>query len=204
MKARGLRKNKVRRKRGAETRWNPDRLAAVEHRVAAMRERGGWVSRRERLQMRRATAAFVRWAALLGLYLAFAGQGSAAEIVAGLLAGLAAAAFSLLLRETTEHPFHLRAPWLGLAARLGTSILRDVGRVAAALAEAVLAGHRGARLDQPITPVGSGRAEAGHRALVILLASVAPNAYVLEARRSVLVLHRFAQTAPAADERWPI
>jgi hypothetical protein len=147
----------------------------------------------------------MRWLALAGLYLALVGQASRAEIVAGLLAGLAAALFSLLLREATARPLRLHAPWHRLVARVLVAILRDTARVTAALLRTAPAGNAGRRATQPYAPGGAGpEEEAGHRALVILLASVAPNAYVIEALRSSLIVHRLANAAPAKDRRWPI
>jgi hypothetical protein len=162
----------------------------------------------------------LRWVALAALYFAFAGQLSVAEVTVGLVAGLATAAFSLILREATERPLRLRAPWHRLVARLARSILRDVGRVAVALARAVTGHtatgrirrartartrHVGMTLSQPLARIGAAaEEEAGHWALVILLASIAPNGYVLESRQWSLELHRLTRAPPAPDPQWPI
>ncbi|HJT07837.1 MAG TPA: hypothetical protein VJ747_12970 [Stellaceae bacterium] len=146
----------------------------------------------------------LRWAGLTGLYVVLAGQLSISEMTAGLLTGLAAAALSLALRAAAEQRFRPRAPWHRLGPRLLLAVLRDVNRVAVALAKAMVAGRAGTIQSQPIAPIGEGAAEAGHRALAMLLVSVAPNGYVLESRRAELTLHRLAEAAPAADRLWPL
>ena len=146
----------------------------------------------------------LRWAGLTGLYVVLAGQLSISEMTAGLLAGLAAAALSLMLRAAAEQRLRLRAPWQRLVPRLSLAVLRDLNRVALALAKAVMAGHAGAIQVQPVAPAGDTAAGAGRRALAMLLASVAPNGYVLEARRAALTLHHLAEAAPAADRQWPL
>ena len=156
------------------------------------------------LPMHWAILGALRWAGLTVLYLVLAGQLSISETTAGLLAGLSAAALSLALRAAAEQRFRLRAPWHRLVPRLCLAVLRDVNRVTVALAKAVIAGHAGSIQIQPVAPTGDAAAEAGHRALAMLLVSVAPNGYVLESRRAELMLHRLAEAAPAADRQWPL
>jgi hypothetical protein len=144
----------------------------------------------------------LRWTGLTGLYLVLAGQLAISEMTAGLLAGLAAAALSLALRAAAEPRLRLRAPWHRLVPRLALAVLRDVNRVAAALAKAVIAGHAGSIQIQPVAPAGDTAAGVGRRALAMLLVSVAPNGYVLESRRAELTLHRLAEAAPATDRHW--
>lgn len=149
-------------------------------------------------------AAVLRWAALTALYLALVGQVPIAEVVAGLLSGLAAMLLSWALRAMAERPFALRAPWHRLVPRLALSLARDAARVAIALAKAIPAGGTGESLRQPFAADGDGAAGAGHRALAVLLASLAPNGYVIETGKRALQLHRLAPAAPSADPQWPL
>jgi hypothetical protein len=146
----------------------------------------------------------LRWAGLTVLYLVLAGQLSISEMTAGLLAGLSATALSLALRAAAEQRLRLHAPWHRLVPRLCLAVLRDVNRVAAALAKAVMAGHVGDIQIQPVAALDDGAAGVGHRALAMLLVSVAPNGYVLESRRAEVALHRLTEAAPAADRQWPL
>ena len=154
--------------------------------------------------MRWVTAAGVRWALLSGLYLLLAGELSFAEIVAGVLAGLLATAVSLGLRAAGERQFALCAPWPRLAARTGWALLRDIVRVALALAEAAAGGEGGMIDRQPFAGAGAEPAAAGRRALATLFASIAPNGYVTEVTPTALELHRMAPAPPAADWEWPV
>jgi hypothetical protein len=146
----------------------------------------------------------LRWAGLTGLYLALAGQFSISEMTAGLLAGLSAATLSLGLRAAAEQRFRLRAPWHLLVPRLCWAVLRDVNRVAVALAKGVIGDHAGDIQVQPVMPTGDAASGAGNRALAMLLASVAPNGFVLESRCAELTLHRLAKASPAVDRQWPL
>lgn len=154
--------------------------------------------------MRWAGEAAIRWAALTALYLALAGQVSTAETVMGVSAGLLLAILSLLLRDRAEPALRVSAPWHRLLPRAGWSILRDLVRVAGALARAIVLGRAGSIARQPFAAKHDGARAAGRNALAILLASLAPNGYVLERRRDSLLLHRLAK-APAAPKRdWAI
>lgn len=146
----------------------------------------------------------LRWAALAGLYLALVGIAPSSELIAALLASLAGAAFSILLRRSAEPAAHVRAPWARLLVRLAGAILRDVWRVGLALTRAIVLRHTGRHASLRIRRAGEGGAEQEHRALVILLASAAPNTYVLGLRRGTLVVHRLAPAAPPPDRQWPV
>src|SRR5690348_4319023 len=100
--------------------------------------------------MRRVMAGVLRGAALSALYLALVGQFPLAEVSAGLLSGALAMMLSLLLRRRAGQSFRLRAPWHKLLPRLAWSVLRDVNKVAVALAKATAAGHAGNITQQPI------------------------------------------------------
>lgn len=140
----------------------------------------------------------------MALYLALTGAGSLAEILAGVLTGFAALLLSWALRAMTERPFALRAPWHRLVPRLVLALLCDASRVAIALIKALPAGGTGWSQFQPLTAGGDDAIGAGHRALAILLASVAPNGFVTGIGERALRLHRLAPAAASADPEWPV
>jgi len=146
----------------------------------------------------------LRWALLAGLYLVLAGETETAELVAAALAGAAAMALSLLLRYAAERHFRLGAPRGRIALKLPWALLRDSHRVMLALLKASIARHSGAVVRQPFPRMGEGATSAGHRALGVLLASLAPNGYVLAEEKDALLIHRLAPAPPSADRVWPI
>lgn len=154
--------------------------------------------------MRWIAVAGARWVLLTGTYLVLAGQLALSEIVAGVLAGLLATAASLGLKAATQRQFALRAPWHRLVVRASWAVLRDIVRVALALAEAATGGQGGMIARQPFAGAGAGSAAAGRRALVTLVASIAPNGYVTDVASTALELHRLAPAPPAADREWPV
>jgi hypothetical protein len=141
---------------------------------------------------------------LSGLYLVLAGEVSLSEIIAGVLAGLLATAVSLGLQAAAERQFALRAPWHRLAAGAAWALMRDIVRVALALAQAAAGGEGGMNARQPFAGAGAEPAAAGRRALATLFASIAPNGYVTEVTPTALELHRVAPAPPAADREWPV
>lgn len=142
------------------------------------------------------TGAF-RWAALTGLYLVFAGQADVSEIVAGLLAGGTAMTLSLFLRQVAWRRFALGMPWRRLLVGLPCWLVRDSYSLARALVRALAAGHAGGIVRLPFAASTGGAAEAGRKAIAVLLASAAPNGYVLGSGRDSLTLHRLA--SPQSD-----
>jgi hypothetical protein len=154
--------------------------------------------------MRWVAVAGARWVALSGLYLVLAGELSPSEIVAGVLAGLLATLVSLGLTAAAERQFSLRAPWYRLSVQTARAVVRDIFRVALALAAAATTGQGGMFARQPFAGTGAEPAAAGRRALATLFASIAPNGYVTEITATALELHRLAPAPPAADREWPV
>lgn len=152
--------------------------------------------------------ACVAWALLFGAYLLFAGQVSADEIVAGTVAGVAGAVLSSRIRRVAERRFVLRAPWGRVARRIAASLVSDTGRVAMALTRAVMHGPDagGSLLHQPFARDGATEADAGRRAIVVLAASLAPNAYVLRIAedRDEMLLHCLVPHRASPGREWPL
>lgn len=153
--------------------------------------------------MERVLSAAWRWGALAGLYLVLAGETAIAELTAAILAGIAAAALSLGLRRATERVFVIRAPWRRLVLDILWSIARDVLRVGRAFVRVLTAGRTGTIIRQPFAQQPNDAAGAGHRALAVLLASLAPDGYVLAEDRGSLLIHRLSAAPPSRDRAWP-
>lgn len=156
--------------------------------------------------MRALTLAACRWAGLAALYLALVGQLARAEVVAAFLVAAAGAMLSLLLKNAGKRRFALGAPWLLLLRRVAAALLGDVSRIAVALARSILVGTRGAVATQPFSTHRGSEAEAGRQALVVLLASVAPNGFVVDVveKQRVLSVHRLSRVPPNPDPEWPV
>lgn len=149
----------------------------------------------------------VRWTALFALYLVLAGSLASAELLTGLGTATLATGFSLLLRRVAARPFRVNAPWAQLAVTAGRSLLDGSVRVGIALARAVLAchsGHSGHVVRRDVVMHADDAAEqAGERAIGLLAASIAPDAYVLAMGRTRMRLHCFAAAASAHGSAWP-
>jgi len=144
---------------------------------------------------------------LFALYLLFAGQASAAELGAAVLAGTAAAGYHLHVRCRARRKFHLVAPWLRLAWRIPLALARDTTLVGWGLLRAIADRDlHGGQARQPFHPGGFTPQAAAHRALAVLAASVAPNSYVVEVLEPPggLLMHRLVPRPPEADRRWPV
>ncbi|WGR93119.1 hypothetical protein MTX26_24945 [Bradyrhizobium sp. ISRA443] len=142
---------------------------------------------------------FLRWAALSGLYLAFSGQISVAEVTAGLLAALLATSYVMLVRHMTDRAFSIPAPPRAVVAQAARALVVDVFRVGAVLARAPFSGQNGRFVREPAALSHDGPSAAGGRAIAIIAASIAPNSYVIDAKRDTLELHRLADVSPSAE-----
>jgi multisubunit Na+/H+ antiporter MnhE subunit len=155
----------------------------------------------------------VAWALLTGLYLVFAGQVSVSEVVAGVLAGLAAALLSVAVRSKAKRRFRFHGvPWLLLLGRPALVLVTDTARAGGALARAVLHGPEvhgapeGATVRQAFARGGDDAQDAARRGLVTLGVSLTPNSYVLRIldERDEMRLHRLAEREPSANQAWPL
>ncbi|HEY6434145.1 MAG TPA: hypothetical protein VIZ17_19395 [Acetobacteraceae bacterium] len=141
------------------------------------------------------------------LYLLFAGQITAPELTAAALTALAAAAYHLNIRRHAHRHFRFSAPWPRLARRIAFTLARDIALVGWGLIHTI-AGHppRAGEARQPFEPGGLTEPAAGHRAIAVLAASVAPNSYVIEVLEppAGLLMHHLVPRPPAPDRKWPV
>jgi multisubunit Na+/H+ antiporter MnhE subunit len=124
------------------------------------------------------------WLVLCGLWLLYVGQHTKENAVAGAIAATIAVGFAALVARLGLYRFGLRARLLARGATLPWYLVRDFAVVTAAL----LRGRPGGRfVEYDFSPVRS----PGDRALVGLLGSITPNAYVVDVDRDrgVVVLH---------------
>lgn len=144
---------------------------------------------------------------LFAFYLLFAGQATTPELAAAALTASAITAYHLHVRHHAHRRFRFAAPWPRLAWRITSALARDIALVGWGLARAV-AGRslRSGEARQPFEPGGSTPTDAGHRAIAVLAASVAPNGYVIETLKppNGLLMHRLVRRPPAPDRKWPV
>jgi hypothetical protein len=144
---------------------------------------------------------------LVALYLLFAGQATAPELAAAALTAAAATTYHLHVRHHACRQFRFTAPWPRLAGRIAWALARDTALVGWGLVRAI-AGRplRGGEARQPFESSGLTPSAAGHRAIVVLAASVAPNGYVIDVLEppNGLLMHRLVPRPPAPDRRWPV
>jgi len=125
--------------------------------------------------MRKAVGIVLWWAVLLGLWQLYVGQTTKQTTIAGVVsAGLAVGAGALLARLGL-YRFGLDPRRLGRAAALPWNVVRDFAVVTLALTR----GRPGGAFRE----VDVAARSAGDRALVGLLGSIAPNAYVVDVDR---------------------
>lgn len=151
------------------------------------------------------TAVWV-WALGALSYMILAGQFSGDEVVAAGLLGVVAVLWHRALMGAGAGRFAFDRQALAVLARavggLPSATVAVGGRLAAALIGPV-AGTRVAR------EFSNGRrdapGEAGRRAVVVLAASLAPDAYVLRLPRDedTILYHAITGREPSGDPRWP-
>ncbi len=151
----------------------------------------------------------VVWALLTAFYLTLAGQASAVEVSAGVLAGLTGALLSAAVRRTGERRFAFRGvPWLHVLGRPALALASETAQVGRTLARAVLRGPDapGAVVRQEFAPGSEDAGSAGRRGLVTLGLSLTPNSFVLRVPdgRDGMRLHRLAARAPSENRDWPL
>jgi hypothetical protein len=122
----------------------------------------------------------VAWALAAGVYLLFAGQAGPVELAAAAAAGLVATLLRGALRRHAEVGLTVRwRAWPALARALAGLPVASA-RAAAALVRGVGIG-RGGRIAAQAFDTGrqNDDAEVGRRAVAILLASLAPDSFVV-------------------------
>ena len=147
------------------------------------------------------------WVVLWILYEVLAGSPGWPELVAGGLASMAAT-IAVLASGSGEHLGRMRWGWWWLLIRrLPIEVIADTTRVLAA------AVHRSRPSGRFRTVAfesgGDDTVSASRRALVILGASIAPDAYVvaIDREKEAMLTHELVAKEPSSgqsDPRWPI
>ncbi len=156
-------------------------------------------------------SAALAFAAALGGYLLLAGSLTWTEAAAALAVAGAVAGFVAMQTLRQDRPVAAPLPPPRALGAALASLAADTVRVGAALARAV-AGRPGdgeARW-QAFDPGADSAGDAGRRALVTVLTSLAPNGFVLDIAPSSLpeaghamLLHRLAPAPPLSGRYWP-
>lgn len=138
--------------------------------------------------MRRVVGIVCSWLVLCGLWLLYVGQHTKENAVAGAVAAAISVAFAAVLARFGLYRFGLDRHWLARAWKLPWYLLRDFALVTLAL----LRGRPSGKFTTMDFPAGGDDpTSAGRRALVGLLGSITPNAYVVDfdRGRKVVLVH---------------
>lgn len=162
-----------------------------------------WTTTGLRSTMLRSTLA---WLGTLAVYLLLAGGAGIHEVATGIgVASLTTAWAGRIRTHATRHFRFSRvhfAPWGRALAGLGSATLRT----GVALVRAILVGtHPGHAHRRPFRRGPEDEpAERARRAGAVLLASLAPDSFVLRADpgRDEALIHAFGETPPPADPQW--
>ncbi len=125
------------------------------------------------------------WAGLAASYLLFAGQVSSHEIIAGLGASIAAAAYATVSHRVGAPPLQLRLNWFRLLGDVARALVLDTIKVGFSLIRST----PGSLSDE-----GSPYTHSGQRAVDILTRSAGPNGFVVRIDETKLLLHRLVNT----------
>jgi multisubunit Na+/H+ antiporter MnhE subunit len=130
------------------------------------------------------------WAVLFGLWQLYVGQTTTQTTIAGAIAATLATGTCILLARLGLYRFGLDLRRLRPAVTLPWDVVRDFGRVTLALTR----GRPAGAFREVDVPARS----AGDRALVGLLGSIAPNAYVVDVDRDrgTALLHELDPGSP--------
>ena len=150
------------------------------------------------------------FAGAFGFYLLLAGRLAWTELAAAVPCAGTVAAFMAIQRLRQARPVSPGRPPAAMLLGTLASLVTDTGRVSLALLRAMLGPVGGEASWQPFHPGGRRPRDAGRRALVALLTSLAPNGFVLDLRPSALpeadhglLLHRLVPAPPLRDADWP-
>jgi hypothetical protein len=132
--------------------------------------------------------AVLAWSALALSYLAFAGQATRSELVAGFVASVAAAAFATTAHRRAESPMNLWLRWDRVIGMASQSLLADTFRVGIGL----LRPMPGAMSSKAMSADDS--MTAGRRGVAVLALSLAPNGYVLRVQGTQALTHTLVPT----------
>ncbi|MGX7704882.1 hypothetical protein [Methylobacterium sp. Gmos1] len=146
------------------------------------------------------------WLGTLALYLLLAGEAGTHEIATGIVVASLMTAWAWRIRTHAKRQFRVSrahlAPWGRALAGLGPATLRTGAALARSILVGTHPGHAHRRLfrrgpeDEP--------AERARRAGAVLLASLAPDSFVLRADpgRDEALIHALGEAPPPADPRW--
>lgn len=149
----------------------------------------------------------VNWLVLSGLYLAFVGRLSAAEVAVALCGGLAMSAYRLVLSRSGRPYSSGLVAALELSPRILAAICRDVAKLTLAFLKIATARvPHGSFVDIAFDPGGGDAASRRRRGLVVAGISFAPNSFVVAVRRPQgrLTLHTLLPAAAPEDVQWPL
>jgi multisubunit Na+/H+ antiporter MnhE subunit len=138
--------------------------------------------------MRALLAIVASWLVLVGLWMLYVGQTTRENAIAGGIAAGVALVFGVLLARLGLLRYGLDGRWLARAANLPWQLVGDYGVVTLAL----LHGRPKGEFIELEFPVGdSDPRSAGRRALVGVLGTICPNAYVVDfdRERKVVLVH---------------
>ena len=154
--------------------------------------------------------AALAFAGAFGFYLLLAGSLTWTELAAAVPVAAVVAAFMTVQRLRQDRPVTLIKPPAKVLLGTLASLVTDTGRVGLALLRAIPESVGGKATWQPFHPGSRSPRDAGRRALVTLLTSLAPNGFVLDLRPSALteadggmLLHRLVPASPLSDADWP-
>ena len=126
------------------------------------------------------------WLALWGVWLLYVGQHHAQEVAAGGIAAAVSAGIAVAVGRAARRRYRLDLTTLGRAWRLPWDVLREFAVVSLALARGRPSGAWVA-IELPVR--GDDPRSAGRRALLAVLASIAPNTYLVDFDRERGVAH---------------
>ena len=126
------------------------------------------------------------WLVLWGVWLLYVGQHHAQEVVAGAVAAALSTALALGVARAARSRYRLDPQPLTRAWRLPWNVVRDFAVVSIAL---VHGRPRGAWETIELPVRGDDPRSAGRRALLAVLASIAPNTYLVDIDRERGVAH---------------
>lgn len=147
----------------------------------------------------------VTWCVAAGAYLLFAGQVSADELVASIIAGFCAGAWLALLRRRAQVQFELRLAVVPALMRAVAALPGACAKVGVALFRSAITGRGGVIIAQGFDTGRQNEAhEVGRRGAAMLLASLAPDGYVVRVDKEAHCLrsHVIVPSPSPLNTKW--
>ncbi|MBD8907784.1 Na+/H+ antiporter subunit E [Methylorubrum zatmanii] len=146
------------------------------------------------------------WLGLLALFLLLAGQIGWHEAVTGAVVAGLATAWAVRIRRHAARRFACSPGTMRHAGRALAGLVPATARTGRVLLRAAITGAHPGHAARRGFPRGQEDhpAEAGRRACAVLLASLAPDSFVLRADpgRDEALIHALGRPGPASDSRW--